>query len=72
MLVLDQVQMLDQQVALARPVAEQGLHLAQSRRVELPALGVGHGLAAAGAGMEAALAVGRRRCGSSGRWILTC
>jgi hypothetical protein len=63
--------MLDQQVALARPVAEQGLHLAQGRRIELPALGMGYRLTAAGAGMEAALAVGRC-CGSSGRWILTC
>ena len=64
--------MLDQQVALARPPAEQGLHLAQRRRVELSALGMGHRLAAAGAGMEAGLAVGRRPGGSLGRLIVTC
>ena len=72
MLVLDQMQMLDQQIALARALAEQGLHLAQRRRIELPALRMRHGLAAPGAGMKACLAVGRRRGGPSGRLILTC
>ena len=39
-LVLDQVQMLDQQVAAARPVAEQRLDFLCSYRVDLTSLGV--------------------------------
>ena len=35
--VLDQMQMLDQQVAPARPVAEQGAHLVERRRIDLAA-----------------------------------
>ena len=38
--VLDQVQMLDQQVAPARPVAEQRAHLVERRILELAALGL--------------------------------
>jgi hypothetical protein len=37
-LVLDQVKMLDQQVAPARPLAEQSLDLAQGGRIDLPPL----------------------------------
>ncbi len=37
--VLDQVQMLDQQVAPPRPLAQKALHLGQRRLVELPPLG---------------------------------
>jgi hypothetical protein len=36
--VLDQVQMLDQEIATPWPVAEQQLDLVRSRRVDLPAL----------------------------------
>ena len=38
-LVLDEMQVLDQQVAPARPVAEQRLHLVQRLRIDLAALG---------------------------------
>ena len=37
--VLDQMQVLDQQVALARPVAEQRAHLVERLRIDLAALG---------------------------------
>ena len=37
--VLDQMQMLDQQIAPARPVGEQRAHLVERRRVDLAALG---------------------------------
>ena len=50
----------------------QGLHFPQRCRIELTALGMRHGLAAAGAGMEPGLAVGRRRGGLSGRLLLSC
>jgi hypothetical protein len=56
--VLDQVQMLDQKIALPRPIAEQGLHIAQRGRIDLPALGMRHRLAAPGARMAALLAAG--------------
>ena len=36
--VLDEMQMLDQQIAPARPVAEQRAHLVERRRVDLAAL----------------------------------
>jgi hypothetical protein len=36
--VLDQMQMLDQQIAPARPVAEQRAHLVERRRIDLAAL----------------------------------
>ncbi len=39
-MVLQQVQVLDQQVAPALAVAEQRLHLGQRRRIDLPALRV--------------------------------
>ena len=38
-LVLDQMQVLDQQVALARAVAEQRRDLVERLRIDLPALG---------------------------------
>jgi hypothetical protein len=47
------MQMLDQQVAPPRQAAEQRLDLAQRNRIDLPALGVGSRLAAAGTGMTA-------------------
>ena len=37
--VLDQMQMLDQQIAPARRVAEQRAHLVERRRIDLAALG---------------------------------
>ena len=37
-MVLQQMQMLDQQVAPPLAVAEQGLHLGERRRIDLPAL----------------------------------
>ena len=37
-MVLDQMQMLDQQIAPARPVGEQRLHLVERLRIDLPAL----------------------------------
>ncbi len=42
-LVLDQVQMLDQEIALPRPVTEQKLDFVRGRRVDLPALRCGFG-----------------------------
>ena len=39
-MVLQQVEMLDQQVAAALAVAEQPLHLGRGRRIDLPALRV--------------------------------
>ena len=38
-MVLDQMQMLDQQIAPARPVGEQRAHLVERRGVDLAALG---------------------------------
>ena len=38
--VLDQVEMLDQEIAPARPLAEQGAHLLERRILELAALGM--------------------------------
>jgi hypothetical protein len=38
-LVLDKMQMLDQQIAAARPICKQRLHIGQSGRVNLTALG---------------------------------
>ena len=38
-MVLDQMQMLDQQIAPARPVGEQRAHLVERRRIDLTALG---------------------------------
>ena len=38
-LVLDQMQMLDQEIAAPRPVAEQKLDLVRGRRIDLTALG---------------------------------
>jgi hypothetical protein len=47
-MVLDQVQVLDQQVAPARPVGEQRAHLLQSGEVDLAALGGASRAATAG------------------------
>ena len=44
--VLDQVQVLDQEIAPARPVAQQRAHLLERRRVDLAALGRLRGAAA--------------------------
>ena len=38
-MILDQMQMLDQQIAPARPVGEQRAHLLERRRIDLAALG---------------------------------
>ena len=38
-MVLDQMQMLNQQIAPARPVGEQRAHLVERRRIDLTALG---------------------------------
>ena len=53
--ILDQVQVFDQQVALVRALAEQGVDLLQGGGVDLPPLGESQGLAAAGARMDLAL-----------------
>ena len=45
--ILDQMQMLDQQIALARPVGEKRAHLIQRGRIDLAALGRTRALAAA-------------------------
>ena len=45
--ILDQMQMLDQQIALARPVGEQRAHLIQRGGIDLAALGRTRALAAA-------------------------
>ncbi len=50
-LVLDQVQMLDQQIAPPRPVAEQELDLVRGGRIDLAALGGRFGPLASLAGM---------------------
>ena len=55
-MVLDQMQMLDQQIAPARPVGEQRAHLVERRRVDLAALGRARRPAPAGA-----VAAGTRR-----------
>ena len=57
--VLDEVQMLDQEVAPARPVAEQGAHLGERRLVDLAALGMT---------AAAAPAVGRLRDWFAAAW----
>ena len=57
-MVLDQMQMLDQQIAPARPVGEQRLHVVQRGRIDLAAFRRARRLAAAGA---FAAAVGTRR-----------
>ncbi len=44
--VLDQMQMLDQEVAPARPIAQQGAHLVARARIDLAALGGAAGAAA--------------------------
>src|SRR5207302_10559861 len=54
-MVLDQVEVLDQEVAPARPVAEQRLDLGQRRRLDLAALRVADRLAPSGARMQAGL-----------------
>jgi len=50
--VLNQMQMLDQQVAPSRPVPEQLGYLSERIRIDLPSLGGRLRLAAAGTGME--------------------
>ena len=53
-LVLDQMQMLDQQVALARAVAKQGCDFAGRLRIDLAALGRAAGsISAAATGADA-------------------
>ena len=56
-MVLQQMQMLDQQIALARAVAEQRLHLGERVRLDLPALRHVAPAAPAGARMNTALCV---------------
>ena len=52
--VLDQVQVLDEEIALARALTQQGAHLVERGRVHLPPpLGVATGCAPSGAGMAA-------------------
>ena len=55
-MVLDQMQMLDQQVAPARPVGEQRAYLIERRRVDLAALGRARRPAPAGARRSSAAA----------------
>ena len=54
-LVLKKVQVLDEEVALARPLAEDPLDLSERVRVDLPTLGMSGRLAAARAWMDAPL-----------------
>ena len=51
--VLDQVQVLDEKVAVARALTQKRAHLVERGRIHLPPLGVAAGFAAAGAGMAA-------------------
>ena len=51
--VLDQVQVLDEEVAVARPIAQQVANLVERGRIDLPPLGLAAGRATAGAGMAA-------------------
>ena len=48
-MVLDQMQMLDQEIAPARPVGEQRAHLVERRRIDLAAFGRARRPALAGA-----------------------
>ena len=50
--VLDQVQIFDQEVAAARPIAEQGAHRVQFAGLQKAALWIDRGLAAAGSWMN--------------------
>ncbi len=54
-MVLQQVQVLDQQIAPSLAGAKQGLHLGQSRRIDLPALRVVEPAPPSGARMNAAV-----------------
>ncbi len=54
-MVLQQVQMLDQQVAPPRALPEQGLHLGQGRRIDLPPLRMVEPAPAPRAGVDAAV-----------------
>ncbi len=61
--VLQQVQVLDQQVAPPLPVAEQGAHLGERRRIDLAALRVVGTAPPSRAGMDAAVVLCLRRHG---------
>ena len=54
-MVLQQMQVLDQQVAPALPLPEQCLNLGERCRIDLPALGVIGSAPASRAGMDAAV-----------------
>ena len=58
--ILDQMQIFDEQVPVARPVGEQRLHLFVRRRLQLPALGEHRGFAAAPTRGECAAPTGGR------------
>jgi hypothetical protein len=57
--VLDQVEMFDQQIAVARAIAQESGNLGQCGRIDLTAFGRGPGLAFAGAGMSELLGFAR-------------
>src|SRR5579864_1378533 len=58
-LILQQVQVLDQQVAAALAIAEQRPHLVQRLRLDLPAFRMVEAASPARAGMDAAIVVAR-------------
>src|SRR6516225_11815311 len=62
-MVLQQMEMLDQQVAASFPLAEQSLDIGESDRIDLPALGVVEAAPAPRARMNAAVVMcgGRHR-----------
>ena len=69
-LVLQQVQVLDQQVALRRLLAQERQHLVERFRLDLAAARQVAAAAAAGAGMDAAMLRGRGRHGGLGRALI--